>query len=144
MKIKNKNRYFNQQNCQTETLYNKMENFEDFNINVNQISNSAACKGLVSNDDDRIKMVRDLNVNELYTIYGKEEEYTKKGILRILKVRDENDREFRLYATDYLASYLTTDHCLIDGVEFIIYEIKGVKVPIINGYEQLSITYSPY
>jgi len=54
------------------------------------------------------KIIEDLQVDETYTIYGKEENYTEHGILQILKVQDSNDNEFRLYSTDYLNSYLTS------------------------------------
>ena len=104
---------------------NNRINLEDFNKSVINMLQEP-------NDDDRIKMIRDLNVNELFTIYGKEEEYTKNGILRILKVRDQYVNEFRLYATGYLASYLKTDQNLVDGVQFIVKEFLGVETPIIQ------------
>ena len=94
--------------------------------------------------DSDHKMIKDLEEDEIYTIYGKEENYTEHGILQILKVLDSNDNEFRLYSTDYLNSYLTSRLSIVDGVDFIVKEIMGVKVPIIEDYNQNTFTYLPY
>ena len=83
-------------------------------------------EGIIPTDP---KMIKDLEVDQTYTISGKEENYTKYGILPILKVQGPNENEFRLYSTYYLNFYWTTAPSIVDGVEFVVKLVMGVKVP---------------